>query len=316
VSFELPNPYDYKYDVIRLPKPRDMMLRYIEDEPLGPIMPAIEYSEFRRQWLHHSEKGEGAAWVDENGERVSPVFFGKEKPIKKLDSPLMGVREWNVGKDGKLGSTSRGGVWSEGTQKATCKGGAGFYNYSLDSYDLLGPVPSHPAPHKGCGCGLYAFYTQDSLIKYGDNFTSRIDGVSGVVSAWGKIIRCEYGFRAEYMRVEAFIMEHAERSFWGTTVDFRGAYEALAKKYGVPLIKSYEVSAFIGLSGGSVLECGEAPPRPVTDASVIGSAFLWSMKPTYTPTRVETTHHFDSRTGEAWVEYSDGSTKPLDPKDL
>jgi hypothetical protein len=312
VRDDLPNPYEYHHDIIRVSRPLPFSLT---DPDYAHIpTPRLEYDEFVKQWVYSPERGTGAVWVDENGERVSPVSFGKEEPIKKLDSPLMGVREWIVGKDGGLRSTGMGGVWSEGAQKATCRSGRGVYGLPCHTYDryALDPTPSHPAPHKGCGCGLYAFYTQDSLIKHGDNIASRIDGVSGVVSAWGKTIRSEYGFRAEYMKLEALIMEHAERSFWGTTLDLRNAHQSLAKKHGVPLIKSYEVSAFMGLSGGSVMECEEKPSKPVSPLYDMVSKQLAS---TFDPARYIVSYHSDYHSADGsrtyWVEYNDGTTAPM-----
>jgi hypothetical protein len=235
--------------------------------------------------------------------------------VRKLDSPLMGVREWSVGNDGELGSTGMGGVWSKGTQKATCKSNVFGVTFRYHADEFAMPNQRHRAPHKSCGCGLYAFYNHDALIKHGDNISAKLDGISGVVSAWGKIIRCEYGFRAEYMKLEALIIEHAERSFWGTTLDMREAYRSLAERHGVPLIKSYEISAFMGLSGGSVLECEETPLRPITDASVVdASGFTWAIK-AYQPTRYVVAYHSDYRSEDgsrrSWVEYSDGTTEPM-----
>ena len=247
--------------------------------------------------------------------------------MRKLDAPLMGVREWNVGTDGRLLSTGYTYTWNPGVQQAECKD---ILSVSMPSYpwdDLYESSHRHRAPHRGCGCGLYAFYTYDSMIKHGDNVTHKSNGISGVVSAWGKVIRSEYGFRAEYMKVEAFILEYPKRSYWGTSVDFTEAHESLAKKHGVPLIKSFEVSAFMGLSGGSVMECEELPSMLPVDSYDLKTRAYNSRPLPYpypgtfnfqvsTPPRYVVAYHYDYRGDgfrNSWVEYSDGSTAPMTP---
>jgi hypothetical protein len=246
--------------------------------------------EIRRQWVHSPEKGKGAVWVDENGEWCSPVSFGKEKPVRKLDAPLMGVREWNVGNDGALYSTGMANTWTLGVQRAKCESFRSYsfsYTHSPTSMPWVNDYESysgHPAPYKGCGCGLYGFYDREALKKHGDGFAQK-EGVSGVVSAWGKIIRCAYGFRAEYMKVEAFIVEKESMEWWGSSIDLLPAHRFLAEMHGVPLIKPDEVSAFMGLSGGSVLESQEGTSHVSSDPSnvVFGSPYAYHVTSVTSP---------------------------------
>lgn len=207
---------------------------------------------------------------------------------RKVGAPVMGVREWAVGEDGSLHSTGVPGEWKlKEAQHARCLS-TGDVALLMDHYRWIVMTShyvrdpkdkkrleemrqkireaengGHPAPHTGCGCGLYAFYDRETCEEYGDG-VAKENGVRGVVSAWGKIIRSEYGFKAEHMRLEAIIQEdkNLKRDFWTAHATAGPAYKALANKHGVPLIKPEEVSAFVQLSGGTVLE-----PDPVPEPS-------------------------------------------------
>lgn len=210
--------------------------------------------------------------------------MSEEKTLRKVDAPIMGVREWVVGDNGSLKSTGVDSRWEpRGTQSAKCLRTSDVtllmehYRFMMMTSQLgdLGDEGrlaelrreiaeaengGHLVPHQGCGCGLYAFYDRDSCGEYGDG-RAKESGVRGVVSAWGKVIRHEYGFRAEYMRLEAIILERETMEHFGATVGLKGAHKNLADRHGVPLIKPEEVSAFVQLSGGTVLEPEPAPPE-------------------------------------------------------
>ncbi len=182
----------------------------------------------------------------------------------KLDAPLMGVREWCVygfmGNPGtNLISTGRALPWSEGVQEAICakrvnperrKDGEPFWL-----------PPEHKAPNYYCTCGLYAYYNRDSYMDHSEQQASN-GGIAGVVSAWGKVFRREYGFRAQFMRLEAFIRMCPDMEYMGKRFDLSGAYQEMAERHDVPLIEEEEVSVFMALSGGTVLEPeGSFSPR-------------------------------------------------------
>jgi hypothetical protein len=178
----------------------------------------------------------------------------------------MGVREWRVDDKGALRSTNVGGAWLGREVKARClKPDFDNFWYTTNMMPRFIENLEHPAPHRGCGCGLYAFYDLDSCKEHGDNFSHSSSGIRGVVSAWGKTISAEYGFRSEYMRLEALIAEREPLDYWGAELSLIPAYESLAKKHGCALIKSEEVSAFMGLSGGVVLESDPQPEEEPED---------------------------------------------------
>lgn len=237
--------------------------------------------------------------------------MSEEKTLRKVDAPIMGVREWAVGDDGSLNSTGVDSRWEpRGTQSARCLRTSDVsllrehYNIMLMTVRLGGPQEvrrlaqlrreiaeaengGHSAPHQGCGCGLYAFYDRDSCEEYGDGVAKQ-GGVRGVVSAWGKVIRAEYGFKAQYMRLEAIILERETMEHFGATVGLEGAHKNLADRHGVPLIKPEEVSAFVQLSGGTVLEPEPAPPEEPA-VSAIFPIYPPSSSANITPSKLAST---------------------------
>jgi hypothetical protein len=111
------------------------------------------------------------------------------------------------------------------------------------------------------------------------------------------------------MKAEAVIMERETMDYWGTTIDMRAAHESLAKMYGVPLLRPDEVSAFIGLSGGSVLDCEkDFTPRVSSTNVVTGQAY------NYPPSRQLAVYHYDWPSGKSWLEYTDGTKAPFPEK--
>lgn len=68
--------------------------------------------------------------------------------------------------------------------------------------DKLTVRPSdHPAPARGCGCGIYASRSARAAAAYLDPHCFRGDvavhRVIGLVSLWGEVLECEGGWRAE-----------------------------------------------------------------------------------------------------------------------
>lgn len=126
----------------------------------------------------------------------------------------IGYRIWEVGKTGLLLPVSGSNrtnrwlddIWSSGIAKAKC----------MDNiFGCTGDVP-----YETCFCGLYAYKSveklaEESLLDNTKHFTFHYyrtepsdtysAKVFGVVSLWGKIIEHEWGYRAQYGKVEAII---------------------------------------------------------------------------------------------------------------
>lgn len=159
--------------------------------------------------------------------------------------PVLGVRDWLVADDGTLCSVAMAGDhWRKREAgKAECR---------AEEFGCL-VIGSHDAPGEGCGCGWWAFYDREACeeLGYGADGMNR---ARGVVSAWGEVVEHEMGFRAEYMRLEAVIMETEEATVLGSRVSLEAAHRELAERYGVPLIIPAEVESFLRELGGTVLE--------------------------------------------------------------
>lgn len=119
------------------------------------------------------------------------------------DAPLVGFRRWRVNDDGTLRPDAyySAAAWGDSEEAvAVCR-------HNLHGQvDLRGVELAHDAPAWGCTCGLHAWYALPSVP------TSYEPGiVIGAVKAWGRVIEHERGFRAERMRVLAFL---AGRTAW------------------------------------------------------------------------------------------------------
>jgi hypothetical protein len=58
------------------------------------------------------------------------------------------------------------------------------------------------------------------------------------------VVLSEYGFKAECMKIEALLLESKTMHVLGVDIPLREAHEALAKRYGVPLITVEELATF------------------------------------------------------------------------
>ena len=100
-------------------------------------------------------------------------------------------------------------------------------------------IRGHEAPYRDCRCGYAAYY---ALPEEPD--LPAADAVWGAVVAWGRIIECESGFRAQYARPVALL--ECENP-----LDVRkGKRSALAaEEYGIPLLEREELIAYAGWHG-------------------------------------------------------------------
>lgn len=99
-------------------------------------------------------------------------------------------------------------------------------------------VRGHAAPHRDCRCGYAAYYT----LPEAPELPAR-QAVWGAVVAWGRIVECERGFRAQYARPVALL--DRENPF-----DPRGRARALAAEhYEIPLLERDELVAYAAWHG-------------------------------------------------------------------
>lgn len=63
---------------------------------------------------------------------------------------------------------------------------------------------THEAPWPDCDCGFYAYRTRADALDHlqtfvdGNNGNEALGWAFGRVSVWGRVVECEYGYRAEY----------------------------------------------------------------------------------------------------------------------
>jgi hypothetical protein len=115
-----------------------------------------------------------------------------------LDPPLVvgelvGLRIWPLQPYGRLRAAGWDIVWPDGgrAMEATCEVGAG-----------------HEAPASDCTCGIYAWHPRPSSAEELFAECSRGgSGVAGIVAAWGAVEVHRTGFRAQYARPLAFVVE-------------------------------------------------------------------------------------------------------------
>jgi len=98
----------------------------------------------------------------------------------------------------------------------------------------------HPAPAKGCSCGVYAWYSPDLMHQRGYAPTDHRH-ISGVVAGRGRVIRGHAGYWvAERALVLAFF-DDGYRSPVEEVVSGSGVYlptkPEAAEAYGVPVIR-------------------------------------------------------------------------------
>ncbi len=100
-------------------------------------------------------------------------------------------------------------------------------------------VRGHEAPGRECNCGYFAYY---ALPQEPD--LPAPEAVWGAVVAWGRVIECEWGFRAQYARPLALLDHH-------NPLDHRnGRRQRLAADgYGIPLLDRDELIAYAGWHG-------------------------------------------------------------------
>ena len=167
---------------------------------------------------------------------------------------FIGWRGWSVALDlslkvARLKSPSYAlGHWvTDGPCKAYC-------SYAQSARERKGELvtptgdPHGDPPGVGCTCGFYAAYPVENCVVTHKNYCYSL---LGAVKAWGKVIRGDKGFRAQYMQPLAFlepsnyIPHRATRLLateWAETNQVRFPHDTLmfdlASAYNVPILPS------------------------------------------------------------------------------
>lgn len=192
--------------------------------------------------------------------------------------PVIGIREWGIPEKYLRSTAYSGEIWKPGEEKrAVCKTAGNSFWYTTNYIPYVNiqggiaerpaeppkPPPNHAPPALGCGCGIYAYYNRKMCVEYGDELASGTTGVRGLISSWGRLILSEYGFKAEYAKLVALILENRTTRLLGSPVSLVAAQRRLADRYGVPLILPAEISSFCEEIGGVMLRPQEMPKSEV-----------------------------------------------------
>ena len=128
--------------------------------------------------------------------------------------PIVGYRGWLL-REGKLSSYVVDNFWIP--QKANVAQCGGYENvkfwgpHKIQSGPQLIAHASYAAPLAECGCGLYAFKTLPYLVEWLEHREPNI--VVGEVYLWGKIVDCQYGYRAQYAYPKRFYSNSYEANY-------------------------------------------------------------------------------------------------------
>ena len=98
----------------------------------------------------------------------------------------------------------------------------------------------HDAPQRDCNCGFSAYYELPAEPEL-----PAPEAIWGAIAAWGRVIECERGFRAQFARPIALLDRHNPDDYRERG---RRAVKA-ADAYGIPLLEPAELIAYAGWYG-------------------------------------------------------------------
>lgn len=101
--------------------------------------------------------------------------------------------------------------------------------------------PRHSAPYATHTCGYWAFNTFERVSTFTVGTGKFIRGVRGVCIGWGRMVLCEHGFRAQFVRPVALLHWPDRRDHPGAEVGPDGDVwneraERVAERYRIPYV--------------------------------------------------------------------------------
>jgi hypothetical protein len=101
-------------------------------------------------------------------------------------------------------------------------------------------LAGHDAPQANCGCGFSAYYRLPD-----EPDLPAPEAVWGAIVAWGRVVECELGFRAEFARPVAMLdrLSPLDRREGGQRL------VRVAEHYTIPLLPADELVAYAGWHG-------------------------------------------------------------------
>lgn len=109
-------------------------------------------------------------------------------------------------------------------------------------------------PMESCTCGIHAWFSYDLMVRHWlpHGVQEPYIRLSGVVSAAGAVVLAEWGWRAQYARVEAVMFDSMARN------DPTIAKE-VADAYGVPIIYPRSYREFCASEGLRIIPPEDSP---------------------------------------------------------
>ena len=101
-------------------------------------------------------------------------------------------------------------------------------------------LAGHDAPHRDCNCGFAAYYALPA-----EPDMPAPEAVWGVIAAWGRVIECEHGFRAQFARPLALLRHRNPDDAYEQGRRLENAADA----YAIPLLERDELIAYAGWHG-------------------------------------------------------------------
>jgi hypothetical protein len=162
--------------------------------------------------------------------------------VELVDAPIVGFRRWGV-RRGELYS----GIFVSGRFVPTPARTMIAPRVKPMPWPHGGPhvakcwlLRGHDAPFRDCNCGLSAYYDLDE-----EPDQPAPDCVWGAVVAWGRVVECETGFRAQFARPIALLDAYNRHDF--AHPGRRTA--AAAELHGIPVLPRDELIAYAGWYG-------------------------------------------------------------------
>jgi hypothetical protein len=151
-----------------------------------------------------------------------------------LAAPVVAFRSWRLA-GGRLMSPFIPCRWRGRVMHATCFDANRSLTRGVGWLD-----EPHASPHESCQCGIYAYHAPGPRSWFGEAYWCE-----GVVSAWGRLVVHNDGFRAEHARVEALAVPGGLERLGAAQV------RHAADELGVPVVEHGELERYAsGLGGG------------------------------------------------------------------
>jgi len=161
-----------------------------------------------------------------------------------VDQPIVGFRRWGVRRGGLYSGIFVAGRFVPTPARTMVAPRVKPMPWPMEDGRVAvakcWALRGHDAPFPACNCGISAYYELDEEPEL-----PAPDAVWGAIVAWGTVVECETGFRAQYARPVGLLDAYNPLDFARPLKRARDA----AAIYGVPLLPRDELIAYAGWHG-------------------------------------------------------------------